>query len=58
VLEVKNNKPPKGQHRVYMEKGVGLQNVRKRLDLIYHGKHTFAINETDEVFEVNLNICI
>jgi LytS/YehU family sensor histidine kinase len=56
VLEVKNNKPLKNQYKAYLEKGVGLQNVKKRLDLLYSGKHTLSINETDDVFEVNLNV--
>jgi hypothetical protein len=34
--------------------GIGLANVRRRLELIYPGKHQLDINETDEYYTVNL----
>jgi hypothetical protein len=36
--------------------GTGIENVRKRLDLLYKDKHTLQINEDEEVFVVNLTI--
>lgn len=36
--------------------GIGIQNVQKRLDLIYPDKHDFVINNEDEVFIVNLKV--
>lgn len=36
--------------------GVGLDNVRQRLDLIYPGKHSLQIHEDDTAFEVHLFI--
>lgn len=36
--------------------GIGLQNVRKRLDLLYPNAHTLEIKETDNQFEVHLSI--
>lgn len=36
--------------------GVGLENVRHNLDIVYPNKHTFQINETDETFTVSLHI--
>jgi len=37
--------------------GVGIENVRKRLNLIYPDQHTLEISENDHTFEVNLTIC-
>lgn len=35
---------------------IGLENSGKRFALIYENKHTFSVNETDAVFEVQINI--
>jgi LytS/YehU family sensor histidine kinase len=35
-------------------KGIGIMNVRKRLDLLYPGKHELTITDDEEVFIVNL----
>ncbi|MGG9960748.1 sensor histidine kinase [Ferruginibacter sp. SUN106] len=37
-------------------KGIGLLNVKRRLDLLYNGHYTFATEEDKEVFIVNLEI--
>jgi sensor histidine kinase YesM len=39
-------------------KGVGLENVRRRLALLYPGKHTLTINETEQDFMVILQLAI
>jgi two-component system, LytTR family, sensor kinase len=39
-------------------KGIGIENVKKRLELIYPGKHSLEISEDEEKFEVNLQIQI
>lgn len=36
--------------------GIGLANIRKRLDLLYPGKHRFEITETGDRFETHLEI--
>jgi LytS/YehU family sensor histidine kinase len=36
--------------------GVGIDNVRKRLQLYYPEKHTLAINRNNDTFEVVLTI--
>ena len=36
--------------------GIGLDNVRTRLDLLYPGKYTLEISDDDGVYEVNLNM--
>jgi sensor histidine kinase YesM len=40
--------------RVFETGGIGLQNVKKRLDLLYPGKHSFAAEHDKDVFIVNL----
>jgi LytS/YehU family sensor histidine kinase len=35
-------------------KGIGLLNVKRRLDLLYNGRYTFATEEDSEVYIVNL----
>ncbi len=36
--------------------GIGLNNVRKRLDLLFPGKYDLQLNQTDNTFEVLLKI--
>ncbi len=36
--------------------GIGLENVRKRLELIYPGQYNLQIKERDDWYEVNLSI--
>ena len=36
--------------------GIGLQNVRKQLELLYKDKYNFEINKTEKEFKVNLTI--
>jgi two-component system LytT family sensor kinase len=36
--------------------GLGNELVRKRLDLIYAGRHTLQVNRNDELYSVNLTI--
>ena len=38
------------------QSGIGLENVTKRLDLLFPGKHELKINKTDKEFEVLLHI--
>ena len=38
--------------------GIGLENVRRRLELIYTGKHKLEINSVNNVYSVLLNIQI
>ena len=38
--------------------GIGLQNVRKRLDLLYPGRHMLDIRETDDKYIVNLTLLL
>ena len=38
--------------------GIGLENVRKRLELLYPGKHHFTINDDGHQYSVDLSITI
>ncbi|MCX6302598.1 MAG: histidine kinase [Bacteroidia bacterium] len=48
---VKKKEDTEGVHS-----GIGLENVNKRLDLLFPGKHDLKINRSDAVFEVLLYI--
>ena len=39
-------------------RGIGLQNVKRRLNLLYPGSHQLKILETDSQFEVNLSLTL
>jgi two-component system LytT family sensor kinase len=38
--------------------GIGLKNVRRRLDLLYNGRHDLDIRESDQQFSVHLKLKI
>ncbi len=55
TLSIKNSKAhKKGAH----QKGIGIVNTRKRLDLLYPEKYDLSLTETDEVYCVLLNIIL
>jgi two-component system LytT family sensor kinase len=37
-------------------RGIGLQNTKRRLELLYHGKHELKIDDIQEMFRINLII--
>ncbi len=37
--------------------GIGLSNIRQRLELLYPGQYELAIHHDDDIFTVNLSIC-
>ncbi len=50
-----NTKPPTAENQD-LRKGIGLENVRKRLDLLYPDKHTLRILIKDDSFTVQMEI--
>ena len=40
------------------ESGIGLENIKKRLALLFPDKHLLSINQTDKTFEVDLVITL
>ena len=56
-FELRNSKPATsgtGQLR----KGIGLRNVKKRLELIYPGQHVLRTETTDSVYRVHLEVTL
>jgi sensor histidine kinase YesM len=53
TMKLLNSKPAHPSHRT---PGIGIDNVRKRLALLYPGKHELVINEEEEVFIVILKL--
>jgi hypothetical protein len=51
ILTTRNSRP---QQQAVQSSGLGISNVRKRLNILYPGRHTFTINETGKEFSVNL----
>lgn len=54
VFEVKNQKAERTE--TIPSSGVGLTNVKKRLNLIYPDQHSLKVNELEETFRVRLVI--
>ncbi|WP_142786109.1 sensor histidine kinase [Changchengzhania lutea] len=51
---VVNSKPP--MDSASKRKGLGLENVRRRLNLLYPNSHLLEINDKEKVYHVNLSI--
>jgi sensor histidine kinase YesM len=54
--EVRNNKGQKDPVEVDGRKGIGIENTRKRLEILYPGNHDLKIQEDKDSFQVILNI--
>lgn len=55
VFSCKNNFHP-SMNTESLSKGIGLENVKKRLDLIYPQAHTLSIDSTNNIYTVNLTL--
>lgn len=54
---LENSKPGKVVNtNIKKDGGIGLENVRKRLEMIYPNNHSLKIKETDETFKVDIDI--
>lgn len=56
-LNVQNSMHPK-VNRKSEESGIGLENVRKRLDILYPQQHIFQLFENDDSFEANIKVTL
>jgi Histidine kinase len=56
VIFTINNSVPHGKFTKDNTGGIGLQNIRKRLDLLYPGKHQITISSSSDIFKVSLTI--
>lgn len=55
-FEIENNKGQVDDVEQGQFGGIGLENVKRRLSLIYPGKHSFQIVEDEQVYKVELKI--
>jgi hypothetical protein len=53
-----SNSKPSLFHVSKQNKGIGLINVKKRLQLLYPGKHQLDVTETEDMFTVNMQILL
>ena len=56
-LSVENSMHPKTGQKSE-ESGIGLENVRKRLEILYPEKHLFQVFENTESFEANIKVTL
>lgn len=54
-VSIFNTKQRKPKNSVSHE-GIGLKNVNRMLELLYHNRHTLSVHDTDDTYEVNLII--
>ncbi|MCE7993405.1 MAG: histidine kinase [Roseivirga sp.] len=55
-FEIENNKGEVDDMEKGKYGGIGLENVKRRLTLIYPGKHEFTIEDRENLYRVNLKI--
>jgi sensor histidine kinase YesM len=55
VMKLMNGKASLNQE-LHPKKGIGIDNVRQRLDLLYKNKYDLQIREDEEVFVVDLKV--
>lgn len=56
-FEVENSRE-KGVHTTEQHGGIGMNNVKRRLELLYPGTHQLAIDDNTDTFKVNLKLKI
>ncbi len=55
-FEVQNNKYHGSNLKPAENTGIGINNTRRRLELMYHNHYSMDIDDTDSTYTVNLNI--
>jgi sensor histidine kinase YesM len=58
IFTIENNKGIEAEHPVQKSGGVGLTNIRNRLQLIYPENHTFEVAENKDTFKVEMKITL
>jgi len=53
---IKNSKPKNGYNT--MKGGIGMTNVKRRLNLLYPNKYLLKVNDNDDQYRVDLNLWI
>lgn len=56
IFYVKNTRDRKYNGAILADKGIGINNVKRRLEILYPGKHELKINPAESTFEVSLII--
>ncbi len=57
VFKIQNSKPKEKEKRLNGKAGgIGIENIKKRLALLYPDKHTLKIEDDGEKYSVNLNL--
>ncbi|WP_303918861.1 sensor histidine kinase [Draconibacterium sediminis] len=57
TLQVTNSIHPEKEKEEKLNEGIGLKNVRRRLELLYPKSHKLTIDKQDTKFEINLKVC-
>ena len=55
-LKIANSKGKSAGETDLRYQGIGIENVRKRLEMLYPGRHKLKITETEQTFTVDLQI--
>lgn len=55
-FRVRNSRGETDRVELEQQKGIGIDNTRQRLELLYPGKHTIDIETKEDTFTVNLSI--
>ena len=56
IFEIENNKGKTDDIKENNEGGIGIENIRQRLNILYPEKHSFEISENDHIFKVTLKL--
>lgn len=56
TFTVKNSKAESKHNK--LAGGIGLTNIKRRLELLYPERHSYNVNETDEAYEVSLKLVL
>jgi len=58
TFNITNDKDNSTPVNIDESKGIGIANVRRRLNLIYKDKHSFEIKNTDDKFSVRMSLTV